>query len=101
MSYLFKRTVLKDRTILEVKAKNFFIFVILVFLSVIPAAFIVSLYFEDNVNYFRIPYVTLILIIYAILGGRDWTKVFRINKTRKGSLFSFKNQVKYSIPNKK
>ena len=97
MSYLLKRTELEDRTILEIKTKNFYIFVALVFLSVIPAAYIVSLYFSDNVNYFRIPYVTLILVIYAILGGKGWTKIFRINKTREGSIFSFKNPVKYII----
>jgi len=97
MSYLLKRTELEDRIILEVKTKNFYIFVALVFLSVIPAAFIVSLFFVDNVNFFRIPYVLLILTVYAILGGKDWTKVFRINKTREGSIFSFKNPVKYII----
>ncbi|RLC36061.1 hypothetical protein DRH27_05820 [Candidatus Falkowbacteria bacterium] len=101
MSYLLKRTDLEDRTILELKTKNFYIFVACVFLSVIPAAFIVSHYFPYNVNFFRVPYILLILIVYAILGGRGSQKIFRINKTRKGSLFSFKNPVKYSVPNKK
>lgn len=98
MSYLFKTTKLEDRTIYELKTKNYYLFVALVFLSVIPAGFIVGLYFKDNVNYFRIPYVLLILSVYAMLVGKSGIKaVFRINKAREGSLFSFKNPVKYII----
>jgi len=98
MSYLFKTTELEDKTIYELKTKNYYLFVVIVFLSVIPAAYIVDLFFRDKVNFFRIPYVTLILIIYAFLAGQDGIKaVFRINKAREGSLFSFKNPVRYTI----
>lgn len=98
MSYLFKITELEREIIYELKTKNYYFFVIIVFLSVIPAANIVTRYFSDNVNYFRIPYVLLILTIYAILVGKHGIKaVFKINKSREGSLFSFKNPVKYII----
>ena len=97
MSYLLKTTELEDKIILELKTKNYYIFVMLVFLSLIPAIYIVELFFRDNVNFFRIPYVLLILAIYAILGGKDSIKIFKINKAREGSLFSFKNPVKYII----
>jgi len=101
MSYLFKTTELEDKTIYELKTKNFYIFVLLVFLSLIPAVFIVANYFRDNVNFFRIPYVLLILAVYAILGGKGFMKVlFTINKAREGSVFSFKNPVEYTIKNK-
>lgn len=97
MSYLFKTTELENKIIYELKTKNYYIFVLLVFLSLIPAVYIVELFFKDNVNFFRIPYVLLVLTIYAILVGKDSIKIFKINKVREGSLFSFKNPVKYII----
>jgi len=98
MSYLFKTIELESETTYELKTKNYYLFVIIVFLSVIPAAYIVSLYFSDNVNYFRIPYILLIFTIYATLVGKDGIKaVFKINRSREGSLFSFENPVKYTI----
>ncbi|MCD4761518.1 hypothetical protein K8R32_01005 [bacterium] len=98
MSYLFKTTELEDKVINELKTKNYYLFVIIVFLSVIPAAFIADNYFIGNVNFFRIPYIFLILTIYAILAGKHGIKaVFKINKSREGSLFSFKDPVKYTI----
>ncbi len=57
MSYLYKTTELEDRTIFEMKTKRFHVFVLLVFLSVIPAVFIVVNFFAFNVNILRIPYV--------------------------------------------
>ena len=98
MSYLFKTIESESETTYELKTKNYYLFVGVVFLSVIPAAYIVDNYFSDNVNYFRIPYILLILTIYAILvGKREIKAVLRINKSRAGSLFSFKNPVKYTI----
>ena len=98
MSYLFKTTELEDKIIYELKTKKFYILVLLVFLSVIPAAFIASNYFSGNVNLFRIPYVLLVLTVYFILGGKAFIKViFSINKGREGSLFSYKNPVKYTF----
>lgn len=99
MSYLFKTAELEDKTIFEMKIKNYCIFATIVFLSLIPAVYIVELFFSHNVNLFRIPYVSLIIIIHLILGGKALIKIlFTINnKTREGSLFSFKNPVKYII----
>ncbi len=99
MSYLFKTTELEDKIICEVKTKNYYIFAILVFLSTIPAVLIVTLYFRDNVNLFRIFYVLLVAIIGFIFSGRGLIKIlFKINnKTREGSIFSFKNPVRYTI----
>jgi hypothetical protein len=98
MGYLFKETRLEDKTIFELKTKNFYIFAMIVFLSLIPAVYMVALYFMNNVNLFRIPYVLSLIVIYALFDGRAIGKIlFSKNKTREGSAFSFKNPVKYTI----
>lgn len=98
MSYLFKTTELEDKTIFEMKTKNFHIFVLFVFLSLIPAVYIVEHFFIGKVNLFRIPYVILILTIYFSLGGRAFMKIiFSINKAREGSVFSYKKPLKYTF----
>ena len=99
MGYLFKKTEDQDKTILELKTKNFYIFAIIVLLSLIPAVYLATHYFENNVNLLRIPYVLLLILIYAILDGKAIAKIlFPKNKIcREGSVFSFKNPVKYTI----
>ena len=99
MSYLYKKTELPDKTILEMKIKNYCIFILIVFLSLIPAAYIVDNYFSDKVNFIRIPYVSLVIIVHLILGGRPLLKILSTinNKTREGSMFSLKNPAKYII----
>ena len=98
MGYLLKKNEVQDKTIFELKTKNFYIFAIIVFLSLIPAIYIVTHYFENNVNLFRTFYVLSIIIIYPILDGKAIIKIlFSKSKIREGSVFSFKNPVKYTI----
>lgn len=98
MGYLYKKTEVRDATVFELRTKNAYIFTVIVFLSLIPAVYIVVYYFKDNVNLFRILYVLLMIIAYAILDGEAILKIlFSRNKIRKGSVFSFKNPVKYTI----
>ena len=99
MGYFYKKTELEDKTIYELKTKNAYIFVALVFLSVIPVVYLAVNYFSDHINLFRVILVSILIVIYGILDGKSIIKVgFTINnKTREGSLFSFKNPVKYTI----
>jgi len=101
VSYLFKRLEIPGKTVFEFKTKNFYIFVIIILLSLIPAVYISSIYFYDNLNLFRILYVTSVIIAYIILSGGAIIKIlFTKNKVWKGSPFSFRNPVKYTIENK-
>lgn len=86
MGYLFKKNIIQDKIILELKTKNFYIFATIVFLSLIPAVYIVALYFSDNVNLFRIPYVLFIIIMYAILDGGAIIKNIIYKKQSPGRL---------------
>lgn len=99
MGYFYKIIKEQDKIIYELKTKNTYIFAVIVFLSIIPIVFIAINYFADNINFFRIIFVSLLIVIYAILDGKAIIKVcFTINnKTRTGSLFSFKNPVRYTI----
>lgn len=99
MGYLFKKTEDQDKTILELKTRNFYIFAIIVLSSLIPAVYLATHYFENNVNLLRIPYVLLLILIYAILDGEAIAKILvpKNKICREGSVFSFKNPVKYTI----
>ncbi len=98
MGYFFKKIESQDKIIFELKTKNLYIFTAIIFLSLIPAILITGRYFTDNVNLFRIPYIAAILIAYAVLDGKAILKVaFSKNRTRKGSVFSFKGPVRHII----
>jgi len=100
MSYLFKQSKTDNSTVFEIRLINYCVFIIFVFLSLIPAIIFVDNYIE-NINIFRIFYVLLILIIYALLGGNVIIKVWWAkNVTRQGSIFSIKNPLKFIINNK-
>ena len=97
MSYLFKQTKADSKIVFTVRTINYCVFVALVFLSLIPAIVIVENYI-DNVNVFRIFYVLLILIVYALLGGHVIVKLWRAkNVIRTGKVFSLKNPLTFTI----
>ena len=98
MGCLFKRTETKDKMVLELITKNFYLFATLVFLSVIPIIYVAINYIE-NINVFRVYLVLAMFVVYAILDGKViMSIIFSRNKTREGSVFSFKNPVRYIIP---
>lgn len=99
MGYFFRRTETQDKTIIELKTKNWYIFVIVVFILLIPTAiFLATTYFSNNPNLFRFFLVLFMITIFAILDGRTILKLFKINNiTREGSIFSPKKPVKYTI----
>lgn len=99
MGYLYKKTELNGKTSFELRTKNFYFFTAIIFSSLLPAALYLAIrYFENTINLFRVFLVVLMISIYAILDGRAIVAIlFARNKTREGSLFSFKKPVKYTI----
>lgn len=100
MGFLYKKTKTNKEITIELRTKNFYIFAIIIFLSLIPAIYIATKYFENNMNLFRIAYISSIIILYALLDGKLISKIlFSKNKQRTGSVFSIKNPVRYTIKN--
>ncbi len=99
MGYLYKKTELNGKTSFELRTKNSLIFAAVILLTLVPAsAYLATRYFENNINLFRVFLVALMILIYAILDGRAIVAIiFTRNRTREGSLFSFKNPVKYTV----
>ena len=99
MGYLFKKTENQDKTIIELRTKYANIFTLIIILLLVPIAiFLVTTYFNDNPNLFRLFLVLFMIGIYTILDGKSIIKIlFAKNKVRKVSVFSFKNPVKYTF----